>query len=92
MIRSFRHRGLRKFFESGSIAGIQPTHAPRLRLQLGTLDVAKVAEDVDLPGWRFHRLAGTLKDHYAVTVNKNWRLTFCFEGGDAILVDYHDYH
>jgi len=92
MIRSFRHKGLRKFFETGSTAGIQPTHAARLRLQLTRLDAATVGEDMNLPGWRFHKLEGALKDHYAVTVNKNWRLTFAFEGRNAILVDYHDYH
>jgi len=92
MIRSFRRKGLRKFFETGSTGGIQPAHAARLRLQLTRLDAATVAEDMNLPGWRFHKLEGALKDHYAVTVNKNWRLTFAFEGRNAILVDYHDYH
>lgn len=91
MIRSFRHKGVRRFFETGSTAGIQTTHAPRLRLQLARLDSATVPEDMNLPGWRFHRLEG-IRDHYAVTVNKNWRLTFVFEDGDAILVDYLDYH
>jgi len=92
MIRSFRHKGLERFFRAGSKAGIQPTHADRLRLQLGRLDAASVPEDMDLPGWKFHPLGRDLAGHYAVTVNKNWRLTFTFEGADAVLVDYQDYH
>lgn len=92
MITSFRHKGLERFFRSGSKAGIQPAHADRLRLQLGRLDAAKVPQDMNLPGWKFHALSKDLAGHYAVTVNKNWRLTFAFEGGDAILVDYQDYH
>lgn len=92
MIRSFRHKGLRMFFETGSIAGIQPSHAARLRLQLAMLDFATTAAEMNLPGWRFHKLQGTLRDYHSVTVNKNWRLTFTFEGPDAILVDYQDYH
>ncbi|TAK87153.1 MAG: peptidase [Betaproteobacteria bacterium] len=92
MIKSFRHKGIQRFFETGSKAGIQPTHAKRLRLQLGKLDSASVPEDMNLPGWGFHALGRDLAGHFAVTVNKNWRLTFTFEGGDAVLVDYQDYH
>ncbi len=92
MIRSFRHKGLEKFFRTGSKAGIQPQHANKLRLQLGRLDAAKSAVDMDLPGWRLHILTGDLKGHCSIWVNGNWRLTFTFEDGDAILVDYQDYH
>lgn len=92
MIRGFRHKGIQVFFETGSKAGIQPTHASRLRLQLARLDSAAGPEEMNLPGWSFHKLEGALQGHYAVTVNKNWRLTFAFEGTDAILVDYLDYH
>ena len=92
MIASFRHKGLERFFRTGSKAGIQPAHADRLRLQLGRLDAAAVPEDMNLPGWKFHALGKDLAGHYAVTVNRNWRLTFAFDGGDAILVDYQDYH
>lgn len=92
MIRSFRHKGIKLFFETGSSAGIQASHAARLRLQLAQLDSAVIAQDMNLPGWRFHPLAGSLKGHCAVTVDRNWRLTFRFENGDAILVDYRDYH
>lgn len=92
MIRNFRHKGLGQFFRTGSKAGIQPTHAARLRLQLGRLDAATVPEDRNLPGWKFHSLSKELAGHYGVTVNKNWRLTFTFKDGDAVLVDYQDYH
>lgn len=92
MIRTFRHKGLEVFFRTGNPAGIQPAHAKRLRLQLGKLDTAKGAEDMNLPGWKLHPLKGRLKNHWSVWVSGNWRLTFAFENGDAILVDYRDYH
>ncbi len=92
MIKSFRHRGLERFFRDGSKAGIQPKHEKRLRLQLGRLDAAKNAADMNLPGWRWHPLTGGLKGRWAVWVDENWRLTFTFEGADAVLVDYLDYH
>lgn len=92
MIKSFRHKGLEKFFERGSKAGIQPRHAKRLRVQLATLDAASAPEEMNLPGWRWHPLTGALAGQWAVWVDKNWRMTFSFEGGDAVLVDYQDYH
>lgn len=92
MIRSFRHKGLERFFRTGSKAGIQPKHASRLRLQLGRLDTATAAEDMDLPGWRFHPLKGQLAGRYAVWIDENWRLIFAFESENAVLVDYQDYH
>jgi toxin HigB-1 len=92
VIRSFRHRGIAKFFRTGSKAGIQPKHEARLRLQLTTLHLASNPADMDRDGWGWHPLKGDLKGHWTVTVNGNWRLTFTFEDGDAILVDYQDYH
>jgi toxin HigB-1 len=92
VIRTFRHRGLERFFRDGSKAGIQPKHAKRLRLQLGRLDAAGGPADMDLPGWRLHPLKGELAGHWAVWVDENWRLTFAFEGTDAVLGDYQDYH
>lgn len=92
MIRSFRHRGLERFFRDGSKAGIQPKHARRLRLQLGRLDAAAGPADMGLPGWRLHALKGDLAGHWAVWVDENWRLTFRFAGTDAEVVDYQDYH
>ncbi len=92
MIKSFQHKGLQAFFETGSKAGIQPHHAPKLRRLLGRLDVAKGPEDMNLPGWRLHNLAGDLAGFQSVTVNGNWRIIFTFQDGDAVLVDYLDYH
>lgn len=92
MIKTFRHKGLQVFFETGSKSGIQPSHAPKLGRQLARLDLAKSEEDMNIPGWRLHPLVGDLAGHYSVWVNGNWRLTFTFEAGDAVLVDYRDYH
>lgn len=92
MITSFRHAGIEQFFLTGSKAGIQPKHAARLRLQLGQLDAAGGAADMDRPGWRFHRLKGDLSGFHAVWVDQNWRLTFRFAGAHAERVDYQDYH
>jgi proteic killer suppression protein len=92
VIKGFRHDGLERFFRKGSKAGIQPKHAKRLKLQLGRLDAATSAIDMNLPGWDWHPLGDDLAGHWAVSVNGNWRLTFTFEGTDAILVDYQDYH
>jgi len=92
VIRSFRHKGIERFFLTGSKAGIQPKHAARLRILLTTLNLASTSLDMNREGWEWHPLKGNLKDHWAVTVNGNWRLTFSFEGTDAILVDYQDYH
>lgn len=92
MIKSFRHSGVERFFHRGSKAGIQPKHANRLRLQLAHLDAAVSPADMNLPGWRLHPLKGALAQHWAVWVDENWRLTFRFEGTDAVLVDYQDYH
>ncbi|MDR6496299.1 proteic killer suppression protein [Paraburkholderia terricola] len=92
MIKSWRHKGLEEFFISGRKAGIRPDHASRLKRQLAQLNVAQSPQDMNVPGWMCHGLEGRLAGHYAVTVNGNWRITFRFEGTDAVLVDYQDYH
>lgn len=92
MIKSFRHKGLELFFTTGSKSGIQAVHAPRLRLQLAALDQAVKHGDLAAAPWDLHPLKGDLKGHWAITVNGNWRVIFAFEGSDAILVDYRDYH
>ncbi|MBJ7275880.1 type II toxin-antitoxin system RelE/ParE family toxin [Marinobacter salarius] len=92
MIRSFKHKGLAKFFKSGSTAGIQATHAKRLRLILGRLNAATAANDMDLPGLRLHELKGDRSGMWSVTVSGNWRVTFRFDNGDAEVVNYEDYH
>jgi len=92
MIKSFRHKGLQGFFETGSVAGIQPSHAARLRLQLKALDMARKPDELVFPAWHLHALKGKLKNHWAISVSGNWRLTFAFDGEDVILIDYCDYH
>jgi toxin HigB-1 len=93
MIKSFLHKGLQEFFKTGSKAGIRPDHASKLARQLAQLNAALAPEDMNLPGWRWHPLkGGVLAGHHAVSVNGNWRMTFKFEGRDAILIDYQDYH
>ena len=92
MIISFRHKGLKLFFETGSIAGIQAKHANKLRLQLGTLNSAANPFAMNVPGWDLHKLQGNLEDYWSVKVNGNWRLTFKFENGHAEIGDYQDYH
>jgi len=83
---------LAKFFKSGSTAGIQATHAKRLRLILGRLNAATAANDMDLPGLRLHELKGDRSGMWSVTVSGNWRVTFRFDNGDAEVVNYEDYH
>jgi len=92
MIKSFRHKGLEEFFATGSKAGIQAIHAPKLRRILGLLDAASQPEDVNLPGFRLHPLAGKQKSFFSVWVNGNWRVIFRFAGEDIELVNYLDYH
>jgi len=92
VIKSFRHKGLRRFFESGSVAGIQPEHAKRLRVQLAAIDTAVVIGDIDLPGFRLHSLKGNLEGRWSVSISGNWRITFEFVDGNAYVLDYEDYH
>jgi proteic killer suppression protein len=92
MIKSFRHDGLKRFILTGSKVGIQPNHAKRLKLQLSNLDAATGPMDMNLPGWNWHPLKGHFASRWSVSVNGNWRLTFEFEGTDAVLFDYLDYH
>lgn len=91
-IKSFEHKGLRQFFETGITAGIQTQHAPRLGRMLRALDAAAQPPDMGFPGWNLHPLKDTLRGHWAVSVSGNWRLTFRFDGSNVILVDYLDYH
>jgi proteic killer suppression protein len=92
MILSFSHKGLERFYHTGATSGIQAMHAKRLRIILTLLDAAVVIKDMDAPGLRLHRLKGEKKDVWAVTVQANWRVTFTFEGGNAEIVNYEDYH
>ncbi len=92
MIKSFRHKGLGRFFESGNASGVQANHVKRLRMQLIALDTAQTIDDMDIPGYRLHPLKGQMLGRWSVTVNGNWRLTFEFRDGNAYILDYEDYH
>jgi proteic killer suppression protein len=92
MIQSFRHKGLERFFVSGTMSGIRADHAKRLRLILARLSASENPGDMALPGLRFHPLKGDMKGYFAVNVSGNWRVVFRFEGLHARDVDYLDYH
>jgi len=92
VIRTFKHKGLERFFSTGSKAGIQAQHAARLRVILGRLNAAATPQDMNLPGLGLHQLKGDRKGTWAVQASGNWRITFTFIGKDADAVDYEDYH
>jgi toxin HigB-1 len=92
VIRGFRHRGLRRLFEQGESKGIRPDQREKVENILAVLNRARKPEDMNLPGFRLHRLKGDLKDFWSVTVRANRRVIFRFEQGDAYDVDYIDYH
>ena len=92
MIKEFLHKGLERFFLTGSKAGIQNQHAARLRLILGRLQASTNPTDMNLPGLKLHELKGRRKGVWSVSVSKNWRITFKFEGPDELDVNYEDYH
>jgi proteic killer suppression protein len=91
-IKSFKHKGLEEFFRTGSKAGVQAAHAKKLARQLHALDNATAPEQMGVPGWGLHPLKGDLAGCWSVWVNASWRMTFRFDGQDAELVDYQDYH
>jgi proteic killer suppression protein len=92
MIQSFQHKGLESFFRTGSKAGIQPHHAPKLRIQLTVLDSAKKPDDLGVPGWKLHPLTHDHSGYWSITVNANWRIVFRFAGTNVECVNYMDYH
>ena len=92
MIKSFAHKGLERFFRTGSKSGIRPGHARKLARQLALLNVAAEPQEMDFPGWGLHQLKGDMATHWSVWVSANWRLTFRFVGENAEVVDYQDYH
>ena len=92
MIKSFKHKGLEKFYHSGTSKGIQASHANKLRMQLAALDTALNIEDLDIPGYRLHQLKGERKGLWSITVSGNWRITFEFIDGNVYIVNYEDYH
>lgn len=92
MIRSFRSKALKRFFETGDHSKLSVVNTRRLTTMLTTLDEAEEPEGMNVPGWRFHALQGRMAGRYAVSVNGNWRLTFAWDGRHAIDVDLEDYH
>ena len=92
MLRSIRHKGLRRLYEDNDARGVKREHVEKLRDILARLDAAAAIADMDLPGFRLHALEGALKGFCAVTVRANWRVVFRFAAGDALDVDYVDYH
>ena len=91
MIRDFKHKGLDRFFRRGDQRGC-PMHTDKIARILDRLDAAVRPEDMNLPGYRFHRLKGARAQTCSVRVSGNWRITFSFDGEDAIRVDLEDYH
>lgn len=83
MIKSFKHKGLEKFFTKGSTAGIQAVHATKINDRLSFLHATSTVEDMDKPGYRLHALKGKLKGHWTIDVSGNWRIVFRFEDGNA---------
>ena len=92
MIKTFRHKGLQRFYLKGTLAGIQAKHSKMLRFQLAALDSAQQIDDLDLPGYRLHPLRGKREKSWSITVSANWRLTFEFSDGNVYALDYEDYH
>jgi len=87
-----KQKGLQRFYELGSKAGVQTGHKSRLRLQLSALDTATVIEDLEIPGFRLHSLKGKLKGRWSISISGNWRLTFEFKDGNVYVLNYEDYH
>ena len=92
MIKSFRHKGLKKLFTTGNAAGVNPQHKQKIKDQLEFLHSAECVEDMDLPGYDLHELKGRRVNEWSITVSKNWRIVFKFEDGDAYDVEVCDYH
>ena len=92
MIKSFKHKGLKRLFETGQTYGVNPQHTDRLRKILALLETSETMDDMDLPGLNLHNLKGKRKNTLAVKVSGNWRVTFKLRNGDILEVNYEDYH
>ncbi|KAF3977102.1 MAG: peptidase [Methylococcales symbiont of Iophon sp. n. MRB-2018] len=92
MIQNFKHKGLELFFKTGRKSAIQAKHIKRLQLILGRLNAASSPSDMDLPDLFLHQLTGNRAKIWSVRVSENWRVTFCFNGSHAEIVDYENYH
>ena len=92
MIKSFKHKGIQLFFNTGNVKEINPDHSSKIARILDRLDASKSPLDMNLPAYKLHKLKGDKESTWSVWVNGNWRITFLFENEDAILIDYIDYH
>lgn len=92
MIKHFRHKGLKKLYETGNQKGVRPEHVKRLRLIMARLDASQNPQDMNLPGLGLHPLKGPYEGFWAVSVSGNWRVAFRFDGDSVVDVDYLDYH
>ncbi|CAA2143728.1 type II toxin-antitoxin system RelE/ParE family toxin [Methylobacterium bullatum] len=92
MIKSFRSRALKRFWGKGDASGLRPDWVKKITRQLDLLDQAVRPEDMDVVSYGFHALTGDRAGRFSVTVSRNWRLTFGFDGPDAVDVDVEDYH
>ena len=92
MIRNFKHKGLKQLFEKGTKSGVNSQHLKRLKMILALIETSESIEDMDLPGLKLHQLKGRRKDTWSLKVSGNWRVTFRLEKGDAIDINYEDYH
>jgi len=92
MIKGFKHKGLRAYWEQNDPCHLNASWLSKIARVLDMLDVAEQAEDMNLPGFYFHALKGRYLGRYSVRLTGNWRITFAFEGKDAIHVDLEDYH
>ncbi|MCL9669494.1 type II toxin-antitoxin system RelE/ParE family toxin [Rosenbergiella epipactidis] len=92
MIKSFKHKGLKRFFQTGQTASIQADHVLKLRLRLAVIHAAVEISDIDIQRYDLHALKGTRKGIWSIAVTGNWRITFEFKDGDAYIINYEDYH
>ena len=92
MIKSFKHKGLQRFFVAGDTRGLTSSHIPRLSRLLDAVEQAEQVNELDVPGWYLHRLKGNMKHLHSLRVTGNWRITFEFIDGDVHIVNLEDYH
>lgn len=91
MIKSFKHKGLERLFTKGSVSGVQSAYAEHITLMLDAIDAAEQVSELDIPGFRLHRLKGDKRNLWRVRVSANWHITFEFENGNAYILDLEDY-
>jgi toxin HigB-1 len=92
VLSTFRSRALRRYWEKGDPSGLNPKHLAKIDRILGALELARQVEDMNVPGYKLHKLSGENLERWSVWVNGNWRITFSFHDGEAFAIDYEDYH